>query len=179
MVTLTEQSEVDYLLISAIFLVIASGVLGALLLATVHGQHEAARRDGTLSPRFATWAAPVALLLGAFWTLAAPAPTAAGVAAATAVLVVALLAVPGARTQGPAARVAAGGLWGMARMALLLAPAVALGAAPAWTLWFGLAGVADAVALAADGDTVRAARIGGAVNGVVLASLPVFLFLTG
>lgn len=181
MVTLTEQADVDYLLISAIFAVITSGLLGAFLLATVHGQHAAARRAGALSPLFAAWILPLALLLGAFWTLAAPAATSVGVAAATAALVMVLLAVPDVHAHSPAARLAVGGLWGAARMTLLLAPAVVLDAAPGWALWFGLAGLVDAVVPAVFGDDhgVRAARIGGAVNGAVLASLPVFLFLTG
>lgn len=180
MVTLTEQADVDYLMISAIFAVITSGLLGAFLLATIHGQHAAARRAGALSPLFAAWILPLGLLLGAFWTLAAPAATSVGVAAATSALVMVLLAVPDMHARTPATRVVAGALWGGARMTLLLAPAVALDAAPAWTLWLGLAGLVDALAPAIDGkgDGVRAARIGGAVNGAVLASLPVFLFLT-
>ncbi|NYZ14739.1 hypothetical protein HL658_19505 [Azospirillum sp. RWY-5-1] len=180
MVTLTEQADVDYLLISAIFAAITSGLLGAFLLATVHGQHAAARQAGALSPLFAAWILPLGLLLGAFWTLAAPATTSVGVAAATSALVMVLLAMPDVHAHTPATRVVAGALWGIARMTLLLSPAVVLDAAPAWALWFGLAGLVDAVAPAAGGEDqgVRAARIGGAVNGAVLATLPVFLFLT-
>lgn len=180
MVTLTEQADVDYLLISAIFAVITSGLLGAFLLANVHSQHAAARQAGALSPLFAAWILPLGLLLGAFWTLAVPTATSVGVAAATSALVMVLLAVPSGRADAPAAGAGTRGLWGIARMTLLLAPAVVLDAAPAWTLWLGLAGLAEAVVPATDGKDqgVRAARIGGAVNGAVLAALPVLLFLT-
>jgi hypothetical protein len=216
MVMVAEQLSTDYLLVAAIIFVFTSALLGSFLLASMYQQIREGGTLRTW--RLLAWALPAGLISTAMWSLVMPTITALVVGAATGLAAFAGLALlpygPWEATGPAPSRWRAGGLsyaptpsppvaervwkvavaflgnslWGLLRMGLMLAPAVWIGGAPAWLMWFSLVGVGVAAVHVASlhagpnhpglGKAAERAEISwGAAQGFVLGGLPALLLV--
>jgi hypothetical protein len=210
MVMVAEQLNTDYLLVAAIIFVVTSSLLSGFLLCSMYQQlrEQAVRIWGLLSS-----VAPVALIGTAMWSLIMPMGDALLVGVVTGVAAFAgLLLLPcgpwriveaaplrlrvglkifhGGKGANGHGRVwtwgcdfLGGSLWGILRIAIMLAPGIWIGGAPGWLMWFALLGL-PAAAVQASAPYVVPREAGtwselgwGAAQGLVLGGLPALLLV--
>lgn len=179
MVMLTEQFLIDYLLITAGLLTVASCVLGGLFLGTVY-------RQPNMWMRLPLWGLPATLLTTAPWSLLLPMQMALQIGAATAAAMIGGLLLMPCRAGLPGrgwTGLVADGLSGIGRTMLMLAPAVVIGSAPGWVLWLSLSALGPSLYCA----IVYFRRVGsvltddgivwGGTQGAVLAGVPALMMV--
>jgi hypothetical protein len=209
MVMVAEQLNTDYLLVAAIIFVATSALLSSLLLCSMYQQlrEQAVRVWGLLSS-----VAPVALVGTAMWSLIMPLTDAllvGGVTGAAAFAGLLLPCGPWRITEAAPRRLRVGlrifhagkglgvhgyvwswgadflggSLWGLLRIAIMLAPGIWIGGAPGWLMWFALLGL-PAAAVQASAPYVVPREAGawsemgwGTAQGLVLGGLPALLLV--
>lgn len=180
MVMLTEQFLIDYLLITAGLLTVASCVLGGLFLGTVY-------RQPNMWMRLPLWGLPATLLTTAPWSLLLPMQMALLIGATTAAAMIGGLLLMPCRAGLPGrgwTGLVADGLSGIGRTMLMLAPAVVIGNAPGWVLWLSLSALVPSLYRAivhfrqvGGGLPADDSIVWGGTQGAVLAGVPALLMV--